>query len=131
MVGDSISNLIIGLKNAQERGTSSIRAPFSKLNLAILEVLKKEGYISDFEGKGKEVKKEIEISLKYSNEGKPAISDVKRISKQSKRVYKGVDEIHPVRNGYGKLILSTPAGILTDVDARKKKVGGEALFQIW
>lgn len=131
MVGDSISNLIIALKNAQERGISSIRAPFSKLNVSILEVLKKEGFVSDFESKGKEIKKEIEISLKYNNEGTPAINNVKRISRQSKRVYKSVDEINPVRNGYGRLILSTPSGILTDIDARKKKVGGEALFEIW
>lgn len=131
MVIDSISNLIISLKNAQERGLASIRAPFSNLNVSILEVLKKEGFVSGFENKGKDVKKEIEIDLKYTDSGEPVIKDVKRISKQSKRVYKSVDQINPVRNGYGRLILSTPAGILTDVQARKQKVGGEALFEIW
>ena len=131
MVIDSISNLIITLKNAQDRGLSSADVPFSKLTSSILEVLKKEGFIANFEGKGKEVKKHIEIELKYSNEGEKAISDVKRVSKQSKRVYKSVDQIHPVKNGYGRLILSTPAGILTDVQARKQRIGGEALFQIW
>ncbi len=131
MVIDSISNLIVNLKNAQERGLDSVRAPFSNLNSSILEVLKREGFVSDFSIKGKEVKKEIEIDLKYEDSGKPAITDVKRVSKQSKRVYKSVDKIHPVKNGYGRLILSTPAGILTDLDARKKKIGGEALFEIW
>lgn len=131
MVIDSISNLIVNLKNAQERGLDSVRAPFSNLNSSILEVLKREGFVSDFSIKGKEVKKEIEIDLKYEDSGKPAITDVKRVSKQSKRVYKGADQIHPVKNGYGRLILSTPAGILTDLDARKKKIGGEALFEIW
>lgn len=130
MVKDSIANLITGLKNAQERGISSVHAPFSNLNVAILNVLKKEGFISDFETKGKEVKKEIEVSLKY-NMGSPAINDVKRVSKQSKRIYKSVDQIYPVKNGYGRLILSTPLGIVTDIEARKKKVGGEALFEIW
>lgn len=130
MVKDSIANLITGLKNAQERGISSVHAPFSNLNVSILNVLKKEGFISDFETRGKEVKKEIEISLKY-NMGSPAISDVKRVSKQSKRIYKSVDQIYPVKNGYGRLILSTPLGIVTDIEARKKKVGGEALFEIW
>jgi small subunit ribosomal protein S8 len=131
MVIDSISNLIISLKNAQERGLSSTRAPFSKLSASILEVLKKEGFISDFENKGKEVKKTIDITLKYDNSGNPAISNVKRVSTQSKRIYKSVDRIYPVKNGYGRLILSTPAGIVTDVQARKQKVGGEALFEIW
>ncbi len=107
------------------------RAPFSKLNVSILEVLKKEGFVADFENKGKEVKKHIDIKLKYDESGNPAITDVKRISKQSKRVYKGVDEIRSIKNGYGRLILTTPAGILTDVQARKQKVGGEALFEIW
>lgn len=131
MVIDSISNLIISLKNAQERGLTSARAPFSKLSTSILEVLKKEGFIADFEAKGKEVKKSIDITLKYDNTGTPAISNVKRVSTQSKRIYKSVDKIYPVKNGYGRLILSTPVGIVTDVQARKQKVGGEALFEIW
>lgn len=131
MVIDSISNLIIALKNAQERGLDLARAPFSNLNTAILEVLKKEGFIADFEKKGKEVKKHIDITLKYDEAGKPAITDVRRISRQSKRVYKSVDQIRSVKNGYGRLIITTPAGILTDVQARKQKVGGEALFEIW
>lgn len=131
MVIDSISNLIIALKNAQDRGMAFARAPFSKLNTSILEVLKKEGFIANYEEKGKEVKRHIDIELKYDNTGKPAISDVRRISRQSKRIYKSVDQIYPVKNGYGRLILSTPAGIVTDVQARKQKVGGEALFEIW
>lgn len=130
MVIDSISNLIISIKNAQDRGLAEARAPFSKLNTSILEVLKKEGFISNFENKGKEVKKHIDIVLKYEN-GKPAITNVRRISRQSKRIYKSVDKIYPVKNGYGRLILSTPAGIVTDVQARKQNVGGEALFEIW
>lgn len=130
MVVDSISNLIISLKNAQDRGLAEARAPFSKLNTAILEVLKKEGFISDFENKGKEVKKHIDVVLKYEN-GKPAISNVRRISRQSKRIYKSVDQIYPIKNGYGRLILSTPAGVITDVQARKQNVGGEVLFEIW
>lgn len=131
MVIDSISNLITSLKNGQSRGLANITVPFSKFNSSILEVLKKEGFISDFENRGKEVKKNIDVSLKYDTNGNPAISDVKRISRQSKRIYKSVDQIFPVKNGYGRLILSTPAGVITDVQARKQKVGGEALFQIW
>lgn len=130
MVVDSISNLIISLKNAQDRGLASTRAPFSKLNVAILDVLKKEGFVSDFESKGKDVKKHIDVTLKYQD-GKSAISNVKRVSSQSKRIYKSVDQIFPIKNGYGRLVISTPAGVMTDVQARKQNVGGEVLFQIW
>jgi small subunit ribosomal protein S8 len=98
---------------------------------AILEVLKKEGFIADLEKKGKDIKKHIDVELKYFEDGEPAIHDVRRLSKQSKRVYKGAKEIHPVKNSYGIMVLSTPKGILSDKEARKQSIGGEALFIIW
>lgn len=130
MVTDPISNLIISLKNASLQGIEEITVPYSKIKNNILEVLKKEGYISDFEKKGKDIKKKLKVELKYDS-GSPKINDVKRLSKFSKRVYKGVNEIYPVKNGYGILVLSTPKGVISDRDARKQKVGGEALFEIW
>lgn len=130
MVSDSVSNLIISLKNASKAGKASITAPYSKLSESILEVLKKEGYISDLEKKGKKIDKQIDVVLKYVD-GKPAILDVKRISKFSRRIYKGVKDIRPVRTGYGMLVLTTPKGILSDREAKKASVGGEALFEIW
>lgn len=130
MVIDPISNLINGLKNASERGLETVSVSHSKMKAAVLEVLKKEGFINDFEKKGKDIKKKLEISLKYEN-GQPAIKGTKRVSKFSRRIYKGVKELYPVKNGYGVTILSTPKGIISDKEAKKDNVGGEVLFQIW
>lgn len=131
MVKDTVSDLIVILKNASMVGKSSVTLPFTKLAFEISKVLKKANFIADVEEKGDKIK-QLEITLKYDEETKaPAINDVKRISKLSKRVYKNVKEIHSVKNGHGILVLSTPEGILSDKDARKNKVGGEALFEIW
>lgn len=131
MVVDPIANLINGIYNAQQRGHKDVRAPYTKVTFAIAEVLKRAGYIESVDKDGKDVKKHMDIVLKYDAQGAPAVSGVKRVSKQSKRTYKRVDQIVPVRNGYGTLILSTPKGIFTDKQARKENVGGEALFEIW
>lgn len=104
--------------------------PYSKFREAILETLKASGFVGSITKKGKKVIKNIEVELLYVD-GKPRIEDVKQISKYSRRMYVKASEAHPVRNGFGALILSTPAGILADREARKQKVGGEALFKIW
>ncbi len=130
MPNDTVGDLIIRLKNAGLVGASSVSIPYSTFKLAIAEKLKDEGYVSAVEKKGKKVKKTLDVTLKYE-EGRHAISGVKRISKPGRRMYKSVLEIHPVRYGKGALILSTPKGVLTDKEARKEKVGGEALFEIW
>lgn len=130
MVGDTISNLIISLKNAQKARHNEVVFSYSNMNLAILEVLKKEGFIADIEKSGKDLKKKLIVSLKYED-GAPAITDVKRISKQSKRTYTGYKDIKSVRNGYGITVLSTPAGVLSNKQATKSKVGGEILFTMW
>lgn len=133
MVGDAISNLIISLKNAGTAKKKDLSVPYSKMKEAILVVLQKNGYIESFEVRGTDnvTTKNLHIVVKYSEAGTPAITDVKRISKFSKRVYKGVHEIFPIRNGHGSTIFSTPSGIITDKEARKMQVGGEALFAIW
>jgi small subunit ribosomal protein S8 len=131
MVIDSIANLINGLANAQKRGHAVMRAPYTKLTFSIAETLKREGYVADVEKDGKDVKKHINLTLKYDASGSPAVSGVKRVSHQSKRIYKRADQILPVKKGYGTLILSTPKGLLTDKQARKENIGGEALFEIW
>jgi len=127
---DSISNMIIMMKNGGIAGKETVSFPHSKLKNAILECLKKEGYISDFSKKIKKGLPTLEAKLIYQDE-KPRISEVERISKQSRRVYFGTKDIYPVRNGSGILILSTPKGILSGKEARKEQVGGEALFKMW
>jgi small subunit ribosomal protein S8 len=127
---DSISNMIIVLKNASlaEKATASVS--YSKLKHAILECLKKEGYISEVSKKVKNGIPVLEATLMYV-EKKPRITEVERISKQSRRVYFGMKDIHSVRSGSGLLVLSTPKGIMSGKQARKEQVGGEALFKIW
>ena len=93
--------------------------------------LKEAGYVKAVEKKGKKVKKTLDIMLVYTQGGEPKIQGVKRISKPGRRLYKSVHDITSVRYGSGALILSTPKGIKTDKEARKEKIGGEALFEIW
>ena len=81
--------------------------------------------------KGKKVRKTLDVMLKYVEKGVPVIHGARRISKPGRRVYKKAHEIMPVRYGHGALLLSTPKGVMTDKEARKEKVGGEALFEIW
>lgn len=127
---DPIADMIIRLKNGGDSNKETVSFPFSKLKYEICAVLEKEGFIHSIAKKGKKVTKSIEVGLVYQNKF-PRIEGVKRISKSSRRVYKKADELKPVKNGYGTLILSTPKGILTGSVARKAKVGGEALFEIW
>lgn len=127
---DPIADMIVRLKNASDSKKDSVVFPQSKLKLAILDVLMKEGFIKSFGKKGKKVAKFIEVGLLYDADG-PKISGVERVSKTSKRVYSKSKEIRKVKNGLGALILSTPNGIMTDKAAREAKVGGESLFKIW
>ena len=129
MVTDPISDFIIRLQNASRTNKESVSLPFSKMKLAIAEVLAKEGYLASVDSKSKSGSP-LTVALKYKN-GKPVISGVKRISKPSRRMYMSVKELRPVKRGHGLLVLSTPAGVITGKNARDQKVGGEALFEIW
>lgn len=131
MVNDPVGDFIIRLTNAGAVKKAAISVPFSLLKMAIAEKLKDAGYVVSVEKKGKKVKKTLDVVLKYDANGKPVIQGVKRISKPGRRLYKGFREITPIRYGHGALVLSTPQGIKTDKEARKEKLGGEALFEIW
>lgn len=118
------------MKNGSRAEKSSVMVPFSKMKQAIAECLKKEGYVSEVAKKVKQDQPVLEIGLVYVDK-KPKITEVERISKQSRRVYFGMKDIHTVRSGSGLLVLSTPKGILSGKEARKEHVGGEALFRVW
>lgn len=130
MITDPISDFIIRIKNASNASKASVSVPYSQMKASIADVLVKEGFLKSAAKKGKKVAKNLEVELAYDN-GAPKITDVLRVSKPSKRLYYGYESIRPVRQGYGRLILTTPKGILTDREARKEKVGGEPLFKIW
>ena len=127
---DSISNMLIVIKNGSLAGKEFVFLPYSKMKHAIAECLKKEGYVSDVSKKVRNEQPVLEIGLVYTDKI-PKITQVERISKQSRRVYLKIKEIHRVRNGSGLLVLSTPKGILSGKEARKEQVGGEALFRLW
>ncbi len=129
MVTDSISDFIIRLQNASRAGKETVSLPFSQMKFAIAEILEREGYIASVDKKSKKGGV-LSVVLAYKD-GKPTIQGVKRISKPSRRIYMGVRDVRPVKRGHGLLVLSTPAGIATGKEAQIKRVGGEALFEIW
>jgi len=131
MSNDSVADLITRIKNASIVKKATVSVPFSNFKLAIAEKLREAGYLRIIEKRGKKVKKTLDLTLTYSEDGAPRIRNVKRISKPGRRVYRGAHEIRSVRYGRGTLLLSTPQGVMTDKEARKAKVGGEALFEIW
>jgi len=120
-------NLLTKIKNAQAAGKDNLRTPFSKMDLAVAEVLVRFGYLSSVEVKGKSEKRTMEINLNKEK----IIRGLKFISLPSRRVYVGYREIKPVKSGYGLAIISTPKGIMTNQEARKQKLGGQILLEIW
>lgn len=131
MVSDTIGDFIIQLKNAGAVKKERVSLPYSKLKEAVATKLVDAGYLAGVDVVGKDIKKKLEVTLKYDAGGTHHINGVKRISKPGRRLYTKVAEIYPVKFGKGNVILSTPAGILTDEEARKTHVGGEQLFMIW
>ena len=129
-MSDSISNLINKLMNGSKSGKETVSFVSSRITDGIVEALTKAGFVESFLKKGKKIAKTLEVKLAY-DKSEPMIRGVRRVSKFSRRVYVKFGNLKPVRNGYGKVILTTPKGILTGDDARKNKVGGEVLFEIW
>jgi small subunit ribosomal protein S8 len=129
-----IANMLIQIKNAQSAGLESIAVPFSKMKLKIAEILKNRGYLEEVESKKrKALRKEVPflaIRLKYTD-GVGVINGIKFISKPSRRMYAGKDDLRQVRSGFGFSVISTPNGIMTGDEAKKAGVGGEMLFEIW
>jgi small subunit ribosomal protein S8 len=127
---DPIADMIIRIKNACMAERKDLVMPHSKVKEAIVKLLKENNYITDYEIIEKKPQKEIKIVLRYV--GKlSAITNVKRVSKPGRRTYVKADEIPKTLNGYGLTILSSNLGIMDDKAARKAKVGGEILCQIW
>ncbi len=121
--------MLIAIKNGGAVKKTTVIVPHSKMKEAIAELLKAEGYIKTFHVEG-DTKKTMEIVLEYKG-ANPRVTEVKRVSKSSKRIYTGVKDISPVKYGHGLCVLSTPKGIMSDKLARKEMVGGEILFTIW
>jgi len=127
---DPISDLLTRIKNAQSAGHESVELPYSKAKFAIAKILEREGFLAKAEKRTAKNKEKLDLKLKY-NEKIPAIQDLKRVSRSGQRVYIGVDKIKSVRQGYGLAIISTSQGLMTDKEARKKRLGGEIIFEVW
>lgn len=126
MVTDNVADTLIRIKNGYMVLRPEVIVRFSKLNLAICQLLSKEGYIQSC----KQQDNGIVVKLKY--EGKsPSLTDVKRVSKPGRRVYMGVKYLPRVLNGLGMAIVSTPKGLMTDKKARKMGLGGEVMAEVW
>lgn len=138
---DPISRMLTSIRNAQAVLKPTVAIPFSNLKYEIAKILERERFVEKAEKKGKKIKKTIEITLKYlpRNENSllrgqdqiPAISGLKRISKLGQRIYINHKAIKPVKGGYGIAIISTSKGLLTNKEARKQKLGGELICEIW
>jgi len=128
---DPIGDMITRIRNAQARLSSTVIVPNSNFRVKILEVLKKEGYISGYKLLTEENKKNsISVDLKYSN-GIPVIKEIKRVSKPGRRIYAKATSIPKIQNGLGLAIVSTSKGIMTDNDARNKNIGGEIICRVF
>ena len=128
-LSDPIGDMLARIKNAQVRNHSKVSLPSSKFKAKIADVLKSEGYIIDYKIND-DKKPSIEINLKY-NSGNPVINTIERISKPGRRIFSSASSLPKNNNGLGIAIISTPQGVMTDVDARKKKLGGEIICKVF
>ena len=128
-LSDPIGDMIARVKNAQSRSHKKVELPSSKFKIKLAEVLKNEGYIIDY-NVTEEAKPNLEINLKYSS-GHPVISSIERISKPGRRIFSSAESLPKINNGLGIAIVSTPKGVMTDVDARKQNIGGEIICKVF
>lgn len=130
MVSDPIGDMLARIKNAYMAGKSSVSLPHSKLKETVAKILVEQRYLSSVSTKAEQAKKTLELDLRYEG-SKPAFTDLKRKSKPGLRVYVGASAIPTVVAGTGTAVLSTPQGIMTGKEAKKRHIGGELLCEIW
>ena len=129
-LNDPIGDMIARIKNSQLRNHKKVELPSSKFKIKIADVLKNEGYIIDYKTSSEEKKPTLQILLKYHS-GTPVISSIQRISKPGRRVFSSAESLPKINNGLGIAIVSTPKGVMSDVDARKQKIGGEIICKVF
>ncbi len=129
-LSDPIGDMIARIKNAQARNHKKVELPSSNFKSKIADILKKEGFIKNFKILENEKKPTISLELKYHS-GNPVISNFERVSKPGRRIFSRADSLPKINNGLGIAIVSTPKGVMTDIDARKQKVGGEIICKVF
>lgn len=130
---DPIADMLCRIRNAQAAKKPYVLIPFSKFKSEIAKILEKEAFVKEVKEvkKGDTPKKDIKIFLKYTQNGEPQIRGLKRKSKPGQRIYCSKDSIPRVLQGQGVVIISTSSGLLTDREARKRKIGGEVICEVW
>ena len=129
-LSDPIGDMIARVKNAQARNHKKVELPSSNFKNKIANILKNEGFIKDFKVVGEEKKPILSLELKYHS-GNPVISNFERVSKPGRRIFSSADSLPRINNGLGIAIISTPKGVMTDIDARKQKIGGEIICKVF
>ena len=129
-LSDPIGDMIARVKNAQARNHKKVELPSSNFKSKIANILKNEGFIKDYKIVEEEKKQVLSLELKYHS-GNPVISNFERVSKPGRRIFSSADSLPKINNGLGIAILSTPKGVMTDIDARKQRVGGEIICKVF
>ena len=129
-LSDPIGDMIARVKNSQMRNQKSVKLPSSNFKAKIAEILKIEGFIKDYKVLSEDNKSVLNLELKYHS-GNPVISNFERVSKPGRRIFSSADSLPKINNGLGIAIISTPKGVMTDIDARKQKVGGEVICKVF
>mgnify|MGYP000408593259 FL=1 len=129
-LSDPIGDMIARIKNAQLRNHKKIELPSSNFKIKIADILKNEGFIKDFKISNEDKKSILSLELKYHS-GNPVISNFERVSKPGRRIFSSADGLPKINNGLGIAIISTPKGVMTDIDARKQRVGGEIICKVF
>lgn len=131
MMTDPIADMLTRIRNAVRVERPHVQMPASKVKKGLAEVLKREGYIWDWEELEAQPASQLRIYLKYGPNGEKVIRHLKRVSKPGRRVYSGCTDLRPILNGLGISIISTSRGVVSDREARQRKLGGEILCELW
>ena len=129
-LSDPIGDMIARVKNAQDRNHKKVELPSSKFKVKIADILKNEGFIKDFKVNTESNKSSLLLELKYHS-GNPVINTFERVSKPGRRIFSSAEGLPKINNGLGIAIISTPKGVMTDIDARKQRVGGEIICKVF
>tara|TARA_B100001741_G_scaffold304789_1_gene296256 strand:+ start:468 stop:863 length:396 start_codon:yes stop_codon:yes gene_type:complete len=129
-LSDPIGDMIARIKNAQSRNHKKVNLPSSNFKTKIADILKNEGFIKDFNVKKENNITILTLELKYHS-GNPVINNFERVSKPGRRIFSSADGLPKINNGLGIAIISTPKGVMTDIDARKQRVGGEIICKVF
>jgi small subunit ribosomal protein S8 len=130
-MSDPIADMVVRIKNALRRGHTTVTLPTSRIKEDVCRILQKEGYINGYTVEGTPPHRILKIQLKYLPNREPVIRNLRRVSKPSLRVYSGYRDVRQVCSGLGVVIMSTSKGVMTNKQARRQRVGGEVLCEVW